>query len=114
MGCVRECVSWVRERRLCAEQGHSSGGYLIIHLSVDGGEQRLLHASDASVLGQDASRQSREDASAEDGLREVLLVRELLQLAGAVVDDGLRTRMRRMTSIKEMWRMKQSKLYTKQ
>jgi hypothetical protein len=58
----------------------------------------LLHASDTAVVGLDA-RESREDASAEDGLWEVLLVRDLLQLAGAVVDDGLRTRMRKMSTI---------------
>jgi hypothetical protein len=53
----------------------------------------LLHASDAAVLSQ--GLESGKDASAEDGLREVLLVREFLhpQLAGAVIDDRLRTRM---------------------
>ena len=50
----------------------------------------MLQASDTAVFRLDAARESRKDASAEDGLREVLLVRELLQLAGAVVDDGLR------------------------
>jgi hypothetical protein len=62
----------------------------------------LLHASDAAVLGQ--GLESREDASAEDGLREVLLIRELLQLAGAVVDDRLRTWKRKMSRTKKSWR----------